>query len=174
MQQILAASNLLFPKTMLAKFPINTDLVEKNIGFPAIIKTIYGSQGSGVFLTQDKNNFEDLMQLINCTNTNMNIIIREFITDSFGKDLRVFVIDGRAIGCMVRKSVKGNFKANFSQGGEVEKYELNNIISWIAIESAKVLGLDIAGIDLLLMVKTIKFVKLILRLDLEVLKKLQK
>ncbi|GAA0176647.1 RimK family alpha-L-glutamate ligase [Clostridium sediminicola] len=148
-QQILAASNLPFPKTMLAKFPINNDLVEKHIGFPAIIKTIHGSQGSGVFLSNDKNNFEDLMQLINCTNTNMNIIIQEFVQDSYGKDLRVLVIGGRAIGCMERRSGKGNFKANYSQGGSVQNYELNNIISWIAMESAKVLSLDIAGIDLL-------------------------
>ncbi len=54
-QQILAENNLPVPRTMLAKFPVNIELVEKNIGFPAIVKTISGSQGRGVFLSNTKN-----------------------------------------------------------------------------------------------------------------------
>ncbi len=150
-QQMLATNNLPVPKTMLMKFPIhgNADLVEKHIGFPVVVKTIHGSQGSGVFLSDNKRKFNDLMQLINCTNNNMNIILQEFISDSYGRDLRVFVVGGRAIGCMERKAAEGSFKANFSQGGEVNNYELNPEIEWLATESAKILGLDVAGIDLL-------------------------
>jgi len=148
-QQILATNNLPVPNTMLARFPVNADLVEKHIGFPAVIKTIHGSQGSGVYLSKDKESFRDLMQLINSTNTNMNIIIQELIRDSFGRDLRVFVIGGRAIGCMERTAGEGTFKANFSQGGKVQSYELTSEIKWLATESAKILGLDVAGIDLL-------------------------
>lgn len=148
-QQILATNNLPVPKTMLVRFPANEDLVEKYIGFPTVVKTIHGSQGSGVFLSNDKSNFRDLMQLINSTNTNMNIIIQEFIKDSYGRDLRVLVIGGRPIGCMERSAADGTFKANFSQGGRVEKYELNPEIEWLATESSRILGLDVAGIDLL-------------------------
>lgn len=148
-QQILATNNFPVPKTMLVKFPVNIDLVEENLGFPIVVKTIHGSQGSGVFLSENKSSFKDLMQLINSTNNNMNIILQEFIRNSSGRDLRVFVIGGRAIGCMERSSSDQNFKANFSQGGKVKPYELNPEIEWLATESAKVLGLDIAGIDLL-------------------------
>ncbi|WP_199872893.1 ATP-grasp domain-containing protein [Inediibacterium massiliense] len=148
-QQILATNNLPVPKTMLVKFPVNVDLVEKYLGFPVIVKTIHGSQGSGVYLSNNKSSFDDLMQLINSTNTNMNIILQEFIKNSFGRDLRVLVIGGRPIGCMERISKDGSFKANFSQGGSVKKYELNPEIEWLATESSKILGLDVAGIDLL-------------------------
>ncbi len=148
-QQILATNNLPVPKTMLVRFPMNANLVEKYIGFPAVVKTIHGSQGSGVYLSKDKSSFNDLMQLINSTNTNMNIIIQEFVKDSFGRDLRVLVVGGRAIGCMERIAADGTFKANFSQGGSVKNYELNSEIEWLATESTKILGLDIAGIDLL-------------------------
>jgi gamma-F420-2:alpha-L-glutamate ligase len=148
-QQILATNNLPVPRTMLVRFPVNEDLVEKHLGFPVVVKTIHGSQGSGVFLAQDKGSFKDLMQLINCTNTNMNIIIQEFIKDSYGRDLRVLVVGGRAIGCMERSAADGSFKANFSQGGKVQNFELNAEIEWLATESAKILGLDVAGIDLL-------------------------
>lgn len=148
-QQILATNNVPVPKTMLVKFPVNIDLVEENLGFPVIVKTIHGSQGSGVYLSENRSSFKDLMQLIHSTDTNMNIILQEFIKNSYGRDLRVFVIGGRVIGCMERSSADQNFKANFSQGGKVKPYELNAEIEWLATESAKILGLDIAGIDLL-------------------------
>ncbi|ODS36405.1 MAG: alpha-L-glutamate ligase [Candidatus Altiarchaeales archaeon WOR_SM1_79] len=148
-QQILAQSGLPVPKTMLAKYPINIDLIEKQFGFPVIVKTISGSQGRGVFLCETKSSFEDLMLLINATRANVNLIIQEFIKTSKGRDLRVFVIGGRIVACMERKAMYGGFKANYSRGGEVRKYETNQEIEWLSTESARILGLDIAGIDLL-------------------------
>ncbi|MBO8127311.1 MAG: hypothetical protein H0Z38_08775 [Firmicutes bacterium] len=68
-QQILAEHNLPVPKTMLVKFPVNADLVEQQLGFPVVVKTLSGSQGSGVFLSETKSAFEDLMELINATNS---------------------------------------------------------------------------------------------------------
>jgi len=148
-QQILAESNLPVPKTMLVKYPVNVNLVEKHIGFPVVVKTLYGSQGNGVFLCETRQNFEDLMELINQTKPNVNIIIQEFILSSKGRDLRVFVIGGRVIACMERIAKEGDFKANYSRGGMVKKHEINPEIEWLATESARILNLDIAGIDLL-------------------------
>ncbi|MCJ7657262.1 MAG: RimK family alpha-L-glutamate ligase [Candidatus Atribacteria bacterium] len=148
-QQILAASNLPVPKTMLARSPLNIDLIEKMIGFPAVVKTISGSQGCGVFLCNSKGHLEDLMQLIDTAKTTTNFIIQEFIQNSHGRDLRVFVVGGRIIACMERYSRDGNFKANFSRGGEVKAYPLNEEIEWLATESTRLLDLDIAGVDLL-------------------------
>lgn len=148
-QQILAASNLPVPKTMLARYPLNIDLIEKVIAFPAVVKTISGTQGTGVFLCETKSHLEDLMQLMDTAKTNANFIIQEFIHNSLGRDLRVFVVGGRVIACMERISKDGSFKANFSRGGEVKEYPINEEIEWLATESARILGLDITGIDLL-------------------------
>lgn len=148
-QQILAENNLPVPKTMLAKFPINIDLIEKNIGFPAVIKTLYGTQGKGVFLSNNKKSFKDLMQLIEITNSKLNIIIQELIKDSYGRDLRVLIVGGRAIACMERSAPEDGFKANFSDGGSVRQFELTPEIEWLATEACRVTGLEIAGVDLL-------------------------
>lgn len=147
--QILAARNLPVPKTMLVKFPVNVDLVEKRLGFPVIVKTLYGSQGSGVFLCESKKHFLDLVQLVEATKGEANIILQEFIANSKGRDLRVFTIGGRAIACVERIATNGDFKANFSQGGTVRPYEITPEIEWLAVETSRIFNLDIAGIDLL-------------------------
>jgi len=147
--QILAKSGIPVPKTMLIKYPIDVRLVEKHIGFPVVVKTISGSQGSGVFLCETKSHFEDLIQLIKETRSHTNIILQEFVKSSRGRDLRVITIGGRAIACMERIATNGGFKANFSTGGEVRNYPMNAEIEWLATESSRILNLDIAGIDLL-------------------------
>lgn len=147
--QILAEHNFPVPKTMLAKYPIDVDLVESSIGFPIVIKTLSGSQGSGVFLVESKSKFEDIMEFINATRSNANIILQEFIESSKGRDLRVFTIGGRAVAAMKRTSQDGSFKANFSRGGLVEPVELTPEMEWLATETSRILNLDIAGIDLL-------------------------
>ncbi|MDD4363126.1 MAG: RimK family alpha-L-glutamate ligase [Atribacterota bacterium] len=148
-QQILAANNFPVPRTMLARYPLNIELIEKTLGFPIVVKTISGSQGSGVFLCENKTHLEDLMQLIDTAKTQANFIIQEFIKTSKGRDLRVFIVGGIAIACMERISSDGSFKANFSRGGEVREFPMNKEIEWLATESSRVLNLDIAGIDLL-------------------------
>ncbi|QEN05444.1 RimK family alpha-L-glutamate ligase [Thiospirochaeta perfilievii] len=148
-QQILAENNIPVPKTMLVKFPVDSDLVEKTIGFPVVIKTLSGSQGKGVFLSEKRKNFEDLMQLIEVTNSKVNVIIQEFMQDSYGRDLRVFTLGGRAIACMERTSANEDFKANYSAGGSVKSHPITPEIEWLATEASRLLGLDIAGVDLL-------------------------
>lgn len=148
-QQILAENDLPVPKTMLVKFPVDTDLVEKTIGFPVVIKTLSGSQGKGVFLSENRKNFEDLMQLIEVTNSKVNVILQEFMRDSYGRDLRVFTLGGKAIACMERNSAHDDFKANFSSGGTVKTHPITPEIEWLALEATRILGLDISGVDLL-------------------------
>ncbi len=148
-QQILASRNMPVPKTMLAKYPVNVDLIEKQFGFPVIVKTLSGAQGTGVFLAESKSKFRDVMDLIDATNSGANIIIQEFVSSSKGRDLRVFVIGGRAIAAMERVSQDGNFKANLSQGGLSKKVELTSEMEWMATETARILNLEVTGIDLL-------------------------
>lgn len=148
-QQVLAKSKLPVPKTMLVKFPIDVDLIESELGFPVIVKTLSGSKGAGVFLADNKKTFEDLMQLIQTTSGTVNIILQEFISFSRGKDLRVIVIGGRAVSCMQRTATDDNFKANIAQGGKGSQYPLTPEIEWMAREATRVLNLDVAGVDLL-------------------------
>ncbi len=148
-QQIMAASNLPVPKTMLVKFPIDVDLVQKQLGFPVVIKTISGAKGSGVYLSESAKNFEDLMTLIESTKSNANIILQEFITNSRGRDLRVLMVGGRAVACMQRLSTDGNFKANVSRGGAAQPYPMTPELELLTIEVTRKTGLDIAGVDLL-------------------------
>ena len=148
-QQILGQSNLPVPKTMLVKHPINLELVEKNLSYPMIVKTLSGSYGSGVFMVEDRKQFRQLMKMAELTKPSYNIIIQECIEDSLGKDLRVLVVNGKVIGCMMRQSIDGDFRANITRGGEAIPYQVDEDIEWIGGECARLLNLDIAGVDLL-------------------------
>jgi gamma-F420-2:alpha-L-glutamate ligase len=147
--QILAQSNLDIPNTMLLKHPIDVDFVQKNIGFPVIVKTISGSYGRGVFLAETKKQFKQLLTMAELTKPGYNIIIQEFVKDTWGKDLRVLVVNNKVVGCMMRQATDDDFRANISRGGEGIPYEVNEQIEWLSSESAKALDLNIAGVDLL-------------------------
>jgi len=147
--QILAQSNLDIPKTMLLRYPIDIDFVDKNIGFPVIVKKISGSYGRGVFLCEDKKSLNQLVTMAELTKKSYDIILQEFIKDTWGKDLRVFVVNNKVVGCMMRQATDDDFRANISRGGEGIPYEVNEQIEWLSSESSKALNLDIAGVDLL-------------------------
>ena len=147
--QILAQSNLDIPKTLLIKHPIDVNFVEKHLGFPVIIKTISGSYGKGVFIAETKKQLSQLITMAELTNSRYDIIIQEFIKDTWGKDLRVLVVNNKVVGCMMRQSKDDDFRANITRGGEGFPYEVNEQIEWLSSESAKALDLDIAGVDLL-------------------------
>lgn len=147
--QILAQKGIPIPKTMLARFPCKAELVEKVVGFPCVLKVVTGSLGKGVHLCHTPKEFEELSELLSSINNNMSMIIQEFISFSEGRDLRVFVVGGQVVGAMQRKSTDGNFKANVSRGGEATAFPVDHDMEKLAIEVAKSLDLDIAGIDLL-------------------------
>lgn len=155
--QLLSSNNIPIPKTMLAKFPLNTSFVEKEFSYPLIIKTVVGSKGRGVFLVENRNKLNDLVNLLEISkDSKTNLILQEFISASRGRDIRVIVIGGRAIGAMLRTASDDNFKANYSFGGKVISYKINPTIEWLAVESARLVGLDIAGVDILFDKKSYK------------------
>ena len=98
---------------MLLKHPIDIDFVEKNIGFPVIVKKISGSYGRGVFLCENKKQLNQLVTMAELTKKSYDIIIQEFVKDTWGKDLRVFVVNNKVVGCMMRQSTDDDFRANF-------------------------------------------------------------
>lgn len=148
--QVLAAESLPIPKTMLAKFPIPPEVIEREFGFPFVMKKISGSQGRGVILIKDHQQLEDILGMLGDSKKEENqLIFQQYISASKGMDLRVIVVGGRAIGAMKRTGKAGSFKANYSTGGTVESFELTQEIEWLAVEAANTLGLGLAGVDLL-------------------------
>jgi gamma-F420-2:alpha-L-glutamate ligase len=147
--QILAQAGLPIPKTMLTRFPCKAELVEKVVGFPCVLKVVTGSHGEGVYLCENAKQFEDLSELVSLIDFKASMIIQEYIAHSEGRDLRVIVIGGRVVGAMQRTATDGSFKANISRGGEGTPYEVDDEMEMLAVQVAKVLDLDIAGVDLL-------------------------
>jgi RimK family alpha-L-glutamate ligase len=147
--EILAQHNLPVPRTMLVKHPVDADLVEKQIGFPCVIKVLSGSYGEGVHLVSSKESLDELMEFIETLKSPLSLLIQEFIGEKAGQDIRVLVVGGKPIGAMLRKSTDGSFKANITRGGVGEAFELTDEVSYLATETCKVMGLDIGGIDLL-------------------------
>lgn len=147
--QILAQAGLPIPKTLLTRFPVESALVERQIGFPCVLKVVTGSHGAGVYLCETPKQFEDLSELISSLDFRNSMIVQEYIKHSEGKDLRVIVIGGKVMGAMLRESTDGSFKANISRGGVGKPYEVDDEMEMLSIQVAKTLNLDIAGVDLL-------------------------
>jgi RimK family alpha-L-glutamate ligase len=148
--EVLVYHKLPTPKTMLAKFPLNLELIAEEFQFPLIVKSIAGSRGKGVFLCETPDQMEDLMDILELSKKeDFYYVIQEFVAGSKGKDIRVMVVGGRAIGAMLREAQEGKYKANISRGGLGKPFELNPEVEWLSLEAARVLGLDIAGVDIL-------------------------
>ena len=147
--QVFAEHHLPTPKTMLVKDPVNPSLVEKEIGFPCVVKIFAGSYGKGVYLCNNSREFRDFIEFAHGIKSDEAIIVQEFIKSRPGEDVRVIVVGGKALGAMKRSSKDGSFKANITRGGVGENYPLNPRIEEIAIKTTNALGLDVAGIDLL-------------------------
>ncbi len=147
--QVLAESGLPTPDTMLAKFPVDLDLIESTIGFPVVVKTLNGALGIGVFLIENQKAFKELMDLIGQTNPNLQLIFQKFVAASKGRDLRLFTVDGEVIASMERRAKEGDFKANYSSGGSVHHFDADEEAIELAKRTVAALNIQIGGIDLL-------------------------
>lgn len=148
--QLLAEHSLPVPNTMLGKFPIDINIIEKQIWFPLVLKTLDGSQWTWVFLSETKKEFERTMSMLeNIWAREKILILQEYIQKSHWRDLRVFIIWWKVIACMERNSASDDFRANYSLWWEVKTFEVTPEIEWIATQSAHILWLEVAGVDLL-------------------------
>ena len=147
--QILAGAGLPVPKTILGKFPVDVDLVEHELGFPVVVKTLKGTRGEGVLLCSNREQFNDLASLLDGAKPGADFIFQRYIAESHGRDVRVLVIDCKAVAAMERRSADGGFKANISLGGVASPFELPEPMADLAVRVADVLGLDVAGVDIL-------------------------
>jgi len=147
--QVLTREGLPIPKTILVNGDVDTDLVEREIGFPCVVKATSGSKGKTVHLCPTKKDFQTLMDLLSSIALKKVLIIQEFIDSHPGTDLRVWVIGGKTVAAMKRTGPDGDFRANISQGGTATQFEITEEVDYVARETARALGLQIAGIDLL-------------------------
>ena len=147
--QILSRHGIPIPNTMLVRMPIDVNLVKENIGFPCVVKVVTGSYGEGVYLCERQRDYRKLMEFIDNLGNKKTMIVQEYMGERVGEDLRVLVIGGKAIGAMKRTAPEGDFRANITNGGTGELFELSEEIDYLARATAKALDLDIAGIDLL-------------------------
>lgn len=120
------------------------DIIGETLGYPLVVKTAYGSRGTGVFLVNDRRELLAKMRELKLTPH----LFQKFIPESRGKDLRVIVIGGKVIGGMIRKS-ESDFRSNVALGGKAEACPVSEQAARICRRCAEILGLDYCGIDLL-------------------------
>ena len=116
-------------------------------GCPVIIKVLEGTQGVGVILAQDIRMAEAIIQTLQ--GAKQNVLIQKFIEESKGRDVRAFVVGDRIVAAMRRKAQPGEFRSNVHRGGSTESVDLDPHYESTAIRAAQIMGLRIAGVDML-------------------------
>jgi ribosomal protein S6--L-glutamate ligase len=148
--QILARAGLGIPKTAFASSPKDKDIdsvIEAIGGAPCVVKLLEGTQGIGVILAENQKAAKSVIEAF--LKLDASILVQEFIKESRGADLRVFVVDGQVVGAMKRQAKEGEFRSNLHRGGSATVIQLSPEERATAIKAAKKLGLNIAGVDLL-------------------------
>lgn len=146
--QLFSQNQIQIPITGFAKSPLDTtDLIEMVNGAPLIIKLLEGTQGKGVVLAENSKAAESVINAFKSLKA--NILVQEFIKEAGGKDIRCFVIDGKVVAAIQREAAKGEFRANLHQGGTASMTKLSGEEKKLAIKATKVLGLRIAGVDII-------------------------
>ncbi|MBK8621169.1 MAG: RimK family alpha-L-glutamate ligase [Saprospiraceae bacterium] len=146
--QILAANGINVPRTVYASNLQTLPSILTNMGtYPIIIKLMNGTQGMGVILAENKGNAESIMEAFHTTNE--KVILQKFIKEAKGADLRAFVVDGKIVGAMKRQARPGDFRSNLHRGGTSQKVILTKEEVETALRSVEILGLHIAGVDML-------------------------
>ncbi len=148
--QILNKHKVPIPKTFILSNIKYIDEISAGLGkFPIIIKNIFGAHGNGVSIIESKRTFRSVISMLISTN-HEPIMVQEYIRESQGKDMRVFIVGKRIIGAMERIATKkGEFRSNFHLGGKVRVTEMTDLEKKVAFKAVKVLKLDIAGVDIL-------------------------
>lgn len=146
--QVLSRAGLGLPKTVFSNYSRDVEgIVDKVGGAPLVIKLLEGTQGLGVVLADNQNSAESILEAFN--GLQARVIVQEFIKEAKGADLRVFIIDGVVVGAMKRQGKEGEFRSNLHRGGSASVIELTDEEENAALKAARVMGLGIAGVDML-------------------------
>ncbi|WP_294818711.1 30S ribosomal protein S6--L-glutamate ligase [uncultured Flavobacterium sp.] len=146
--QLLLNSGVDIPTTGFANSPLDTNELIKMVGgSPLIVKLLEGTQGKGVVLAETKKAAESVINAFKSLNA--NILVQEFIKEANGKDLRLFVIDGKVVATIQREALPGEFRANIHLGGTASVIRATPEEKRIAIKAAKAMNLKVAGVDII-------------------------
>jgi ribosomal protein S6--L-glutamate ligase len=146
--QLLLQSGIEIPTTGFANSPLDTDDLIKMVGgSPLIVKLLEGTQGKGVVLAETKKAAESVINAFKSLNA--NILVQEFIKEANGKDLRLFVVDGKVVATIQREAMQGEFRANIHLGGTASVIKPTSEEKKIAIRAAKAMDLKVAGVDII-------------------------
>jgi len=146
--QLLTKKDIDVPKTVCARTPDSVDLALSFVGgTPAIVKLQQGAQGIGTMIAETPQAVTSLLETLWAMG--QDIILQEYIAESKGRDYRAIVVGGRVIASMRRQAKKGEFRSNLHRGGHGVSVVLDRRYRLAAIAATKVMGLEVAGVDML-------------------------
>ncbi len=146
--QLLSRSGIGLPITGFANSPDDTDDLLRFVGgAPVVIKLLEGTQGVGVVLGETKKAAESVIEAFR--GLNANFMVQEFIKEAGGSDIRCFVIGEKVVASMIRTGKEGEFRSNLHRGGSAKLTKITPEERSTAVRSAKIMGLNVAGVDLL-------------------------
>lgn len=146
--QMLAGQGIGLPVTVFGDNPDDTADVLKMLGAPPhVIKLNEGAQGTGVILAERPSASKSVIEALR--GLYANFLVQEFIAEAEGADLRCFVVGGKVVAAMRRQAPKGEFRSNLHRGGSAKAAVLSQAEVTTAVRAARVMGLNVAGVDLL-------------------------
>lgn len=146
--QLLAGEGLGMPMTVFGDNPDDTaDLLAMLGEPPHVIKLNEGAQGQGVVLAEKRSASQSVIEAFR--GMYANFLVQEFIREANGRDLRCFVVGGKVVAAMQREASPGDFRSNLHRGGSGTRVRLSAAERRLALRAAEVLGLEVAGVDLL-------------------------
>ncbi len=146
--QILSRHHIGIPRTTFVRDKKDViPAIERVGGAPVIIKLIEGTQGIGVLLAESVKQAESIIELLQ--SQKQNVLIQKFVAESKGRDIRAFVVGDRVIAAMRRVAQGQEFRSNVHRGGIAEPVELDERYAETAVRCTQIMGLRVAGVDML-------------------------
>jgi ribosomal protein S6--L-glutamate ligase len=146
--QILSRHDIGIPRTSFVRDRADVlPAIERIGGAPVIIKILEGTQGVGVILAQTTKIAEAIIETLQ--SAKQNVLIQEFVTESKGRDIRALVVGDRVVAAMRRVAQGDEFRSNVHRGGQTEKVTLDEAYEETAVRAAQIMGLRVAGVDML-------------------------
>jgi len=145
--QLLTKKHIDVPTTVCARTPHAVPVALGLIGTPAIVKLQQGTQGIGTMIAETPQAVGSLLETLWAMG--QDIILQEYIAESRGRDLRAIVVGQRVVASMRRQAKSGEFRSNLHRGGLGVRVKLDARYAAAAVAAVKVMGLDVAGVDML-------------------------
>jgi len=146
--QILSRHDIGIPQTFFVRDRKDViPAIERIGGAPVVIKLLEGTQGVGVILAENNKVAEAIIETLQ--GANQNVLVQKFVAESKGKDIRAFVVGDQVVAAMRRVAQGQEFRSNVHRGGRAEAVTLDPQYERTAVRAAQILGLRVAGVDML-------------------------